>query len=68
MEGSRCRSGVAADAFKPEAVRALLAAKGRGPSMPPPVLVGTAATVDALAVQIPDWARALIEKFWLLGL
>lgn len=56
--------GVAADAFKPEAVRALLAAKGRGPSMPPPVLVGTAATVDALAVQIPDWARALIEKFW----
>ncbi|HZP15037.1 MAG TPA: Sua5/YciO/YrdC/YwlC family protein, partial [Nocardioides sp.] len=50
--------GVAADAFKPEAVRALLAAKGRGPSMPPPVLVGTAATVDALAVQIPDWARA----------
>lgn len=56
--------GVAADAFKPEAVRALLAAKGRGPSMPPPVLVGTAATVDALAVQIPDWARALIQKFW----
>ena len=32
--------------------------------MPPPVLVGTAATVDALAVQIPDWARALIERFW----
>lgn len=56
--------GVAADAFKPEAVRALLAAKGRGPSMPPPVLVATAATVDALAVQIPDWARALIQKFW----
>lgn len=56
--------GVAADAFKPDAVRALLAAKGRGPSMPPPVLVGTAATVDALAVQIPDWARALIERFW----
>lgn len=56
--------GVAADAFKPEAVRALLAAKGRGPTMPPPVLVGSAATVDALAVQIPDWARALIERFW----
>lgn len=56
--------GVAADAFKPEAVRALLAAKGRGPSMPPPVLVATAATIDALAVHIPDWARALIQKFW----
>lgn len=56
--------GIAADAFKPEAVRALLAAKGRGPSMPPPVLVATAATIDALAVQVPDWGRALIEKFW----
>lgn len=56
--------GVAADAFKPEAVRALLAAKGRGPSMPPPILVATAATIDALAVQVPDWARGLIERFW----
>lgn len=32
--------------------------------MPPPVLVATAATIDALAVHIPDWARALIQKFW----
>lgn len=56
--------GVAADAFKPEAVRALLNAKGRGPSMPPPVLVAASATLDALAVQVPDWARALIERFW----
>ena len=56
--------GVAADAFKPDAVRALLAAKGRGPSMPPPVLVATPGTLDALAVQIPDWARALVAKFW----
>jgi tRNA A37 threonylcarbamoyladenosine synthetase subunit TsaC/SUA5/YrdC len=31
--------GVAADAFDPAAVRSLLAAKGRGREMPPPVLV-----------------------------
>ena len=56
--------GVAADAFNHEAVRALLAAKGRGPSMPPPVLVGSTATLDALAIRIPDWARALVATFW----
>ena len=56
--------GVAADAFNHDAVRALLAAKGRGPTMPPPVLVGSAATLDALATNIPAWARALVEKFW----
>jgi tRNA threonylcarbamoyl adenosine modification protein (Sua5/YciO/YrdC/YwlC family) len=56
--------GLGADAFDPEAVRRLLAAKGRGREMPPPVLVGAASTVDALAVEIPDWARALIEAHW----
>ena len=34
--------GLGADAFSPDAVAALLAAKGRGRNMPPPVLVGTA--------------------------
>ena len=56
--------GVAADAFDPAAVRKLLAAKGRGREMPPPVLVSAAATVDALASDIPDWARALFVEFW----
>jgi L-threonylcarbamoyladenylate synthase len=56
--------GLGADAFDPAAVRRLLAAKGRGREMPPPVLVGAASTVDALAVEIPDWARALIAAFW----
>lgn len=32
--------------------------------MPPPVLVGAATTVDALAIEIPDWARALIVAHW----
>jgi L-threonylcarbamoyladenylate synthase len=56
--------GVAADAFDADAVSALLAAKGRGREMPPPVLVSTATTLDALAADVPDYARALIEKFW----
>ncbi len=56
--------GVAADAFDADAVSALLTAKGRGREMPPPVLVSAATTLDALAVDVPDYARALIEKFW----
>jgi len=56
--------GIAADAFDAAAVRKLLAAKGRGREMPPPVLVNAPATVDALASNIPDWARALFVEFW----
>lgn len=56
--------GIAADAFDPAAVRKLLAAKGRGREMPPPVLINAPATVDALAVEVPDWARALFVEFW----
>ncbi|MCW2835092.1 MAG: threonylcarbamoyl-AMP synthase [Nocardioides sp.] len=56
--------GIAADAFSVEAVQALLDAKNRGRDMPPPVLVSAATTLDALAVGVPDYARALIEKFW----
>jgi len=56
--------GIAADAFDPAAVRDLLDAKGRGRDMPPPVLVSAATTADALAVGLPSYARALIERFW----
>ncbi|MCA1982358.1 MAG: L-threonylcarbamoyladenylate synthase [Nocardioides sp.] len=56
--------GIAADAFDAAAVRKLLAAKGRGREMPPPVLVAAPSTVDALAIDIPDWARALFVEFW----
>jgi tRNA threonylcarbamoyl adenosine modification protein (Sua5/YciO/YrdC/YwlC family) len=56
--------GIGADAFDPVAVKALLDAKGRGREMPPPVLVASATTLDALAVRVPDWARALTEAFW----
>jgi len=56
--------GIGADAFSPEAVRSLLAAKGRGSDMPPPVLVPDARTVDGLATDVPDYARALVAAFW----
>ena len=56
--------GIGADAFDPAAVRALLAAKGRGREMPPPVLVSAASTLDALAVSVPAYARTLVDAFW----
>jgi tRNA threonylcarbamoyl adenosine modification protein (Sua5/YciO/YrdC/YwlC family) len=56
--------GLGADAFDPAAVRRLLEAKGRGRQMPPPVLVGSAATLDALASTVPSWARELVEHYW----
>ncbi|MDA3628003.1 L-threonylcarbamoyladenylate synthase [Saccharopolyspora oryzae] len=60
--------GIGADAFDANAVRALLAAKGRGPDMPVPVLVGSWSTVDGLVMSVPQQARALIEAFWPGGL
>lgn len=56
--------GVAADAFSPQAVATLLAAKGRGRNMPPPVLIPRIGTMEGLAVDIPDDARKLAEKYW----
>ncbi|WP_249423955.1 L-threonylcarbamoyladenylate synthase [Nocardioides coralli] len=56
--------GIGADAFDVDAVSALLDAKGRGRDMPPPVLVSAATTVDALATDLPGYARALIDAFW----
>jgi L-threonylcarbamoyladenylate synthase len=56
--------GIGADAFNAKAVQSLLDSKGRGRSTPPPVLIGDASALDALAVDIPDVARTLTEKFW----
>jgi L-threonylcarbamoyladenylate synthase len=60
--------GVAADAFKPDAVAALLAAKGRGRQMPPPVLVGSRRAAFALVEDISTSASDLIDEFWPGGL
>ena len=56
--------GIGADAFSPDAVRALLTAKGRGRDVPPPVLVPDPRTVDGLATDVPAYARALMDEFW----
>ncbi|WP_456696471.1 L-threonylcarbamoyladenylate synthase [Aeromicrobium sp. P5_D10] len=56
--------GLAADAFSPQAVQNLLNAKGRGRDMPPPVLVGSPTTLDALAIDIPSWLRSTVEALW----
>ncbi|WP_411733525.1 L-threonylcarbamoyladenylate synthase [Paeniglutamicibacter sp.] len=56
--------GIAADAFSAQAVATLLAAKGRGRNMPPPVLIPQAATMDGLAVDVPGFARELAAEFW----
>ncbi|WP_440711021.1 L-threonylcarbamoyladenylate synthase [Herbiconiux sp. YIM B11900] len=60
--------GVAADAFSPRAVQRLLDAKGRTRQSPPPVLIPSTATLEALATEIPDEVRPLVEAFWPGGL
>jgi L-threonylcarbamoyladenylate synthase len=56
--------GVAADAFSPYAVGVLLAAKGRGRQMPPPVLVGSRRAAFALVEDVSSSASDLIDEFW----
>lgn len=56
--------GIGTDAFKSWAVTNLLNAKGRGRSAPPPVLVGSARTLDGLVYNLPAEARDLVEAFW----
>jgi L-threonylcarbamoyladenylate synthase len=60
--------GIGCDAFSPAAVERLLAAKGRGRAMPPPVLVPHARTLDGIATDIADEVYALAEAFWPGGL
>ena len=56
--------GVGADAFDAAAVAAVLAAKGRGRDMPPPVLVPSVRTLDGLASDLGDDVRELVAAFW----
>jgi len=56
--------GIAADAFSPTAVAALLAAKGRGRDMPVPVLVGSWRTLDGLVDELGPLARRMVQEFW----
>ena len=45
--------GVGVDAFDAEGVQRLLDAKGRGRDMPPPVLISSDTTLEALATDVP---------------
>ena len=56
--------GVGADAFTPPAVSALLAAKGRGRNVPPPVLVGSVRAASALTESLGAFGQDLIDEFW----
>lgn len=60
--------GVAADAFRPEAVARLLTAKGRGRQSPPPVLVPGIPTLAALTETVTPEIEALAQEFWPGGL
>jgi L-threonylcarbamoyladenylate synthase len=56
--------GIGADAFIPASVITMLAAKGRGRNMPPPVLVGTARAAAALVEDLGAFGQDLIDEFW----
>jgi tRNA threonylcarbamoyl adenosine modification protein (Sua5/YciO/YrdC/YwlC family) len=56
--------GIGADAFDRLAVRSLLTAKGRGRSMPVPVLVGSWRALDGLADVVRPQTRDLVRAFW----
>ncbi|KQV23723.1 MULTISPECIES: L-threonylcarbamoyladenylate synthase [unclassified Kitasatospora] len=60
--------GIGADAFSPEAVGALLDAKGRGRNMPSPVLVGSPTTLHGLVTDFSEQAWELVDAFWPGGL
>ena len=60
--------GIGADAFRPSAVQSLLAAKGRGRDMPPPVLVGSVRAAGALVEDLGPYGQELIDEFWPGGL
>lgn len=60
--------GLAADAFRAEAVQRLLDAKERGRDAPPPVLIPGIPTLKALAESVPDAVEKLVQEFWPGGL
>jgi L-threonylcarbamoyladenylate synthase len=56
--------GIAADAFSAKGVAALLQAKGRDRTSPPPVLIPKVETMSALATDLPLVANQLAAAFW----
>jgi L-threonylcarbamoyladenylate synthase len=56
--------GIGADPFSPEAVQRLLDAKVRGRDMPPPVLLAEPTLIRVLAVEVPQAAKDLVDRYW----
>ncbi|HEX6472610.1 MAG TPA: L-threonylcarbamoyladenylate synthase [Streptosporangiaceae bacterium] len=56
--------GIGANAFLPEAVQALLDAKGRDRQMPAPVLVGSVRAASALIDDLGTFGQDLLDEFW----
>ena len=56
--------GIGAPAADAAAVARLLAVKGRGRRMPPPVLAAGSDQLDGVIAGAPPAARALMEAFW----
>ncbi|MDR1851483.1 MAG: threonylcarbamoyl-AMP synthase [Propionibacteriaceae bacterium] len=56
--------GIAADAFNDQAVSDLLAAKGRGRDMPPPLMLADPSMLKLVADPIPEAAMRLAEAYW----
>ncbi len=60
--------GIGADAFTNWAVQAMLTAKGRGRSMPSPVLVPSPSTLHGIVTGMPAVGWELVDAFWPGGL
>ncbi|WP_433592097.1 L-threonylcarbamoyladenylate synthase [Nocardia sp. CA-145437] len=60
--------GLGADASHPAAVGRLLRAKGRGRTMPSPVLIGSPDALDGVTAELPRLAWDLVDAFWPGGL
>jgi L-threonylcarbamoyladenylate synthase len=56
--------GIAADAFNPAAVSALLDAKGQDRTTPPSVLVGSVRAAQALLEDVGTYGQDLIDEYW----
>ena len=56
--------GLGTNAFSPEAVGTLLAARGQVRSVPPSVLVGSVRAASALAETLGAFGQDLIDEFW----
>ena len=56
--------GIGVSADDHQGVRRLLAAKGRGETMPPPVLVASVEQAQSVSIDLDDDAIGLMKAFW----